>query len=233
MFGELRRHFAWRAELKALDAEIAREARPALAGPGGKSPGLFVWNLPVPGKPDAVMAFEAGGGDYDLFVVPVAAKAFQRAWLARGPQSEALPDGCRLRAELMTDRKYQHAAAAFARGADSPVPLARVGIATGKHGPAPAFTDGITRTFWLLANGVQAFPVIVAGEQAAATLAKIAGAGEPQRAADLVKQVAEARRRPQEPLEAVAGSQARPAPVSRPMARAARRSGPKGKGIEL
>jgi hypothetical protein len=56
------------------------------------------------------------------------------------------------------DSKFQWAADGFAHGAENPVPLARVGLSRRTHGYV-AFTNGITRTLWLLANGAISFPI--------------------------------------------------------------------------
>lgn len=189
MFSKIRRHLAWRSELKALDAQIERDPRPTLADADTATPGRAVWRLPVPGKPDAFMATEAGKADYDLFVVPVSAAEFNRLWLAGGPNSQERPDGCRLRKELASDSKFHHAVAGFAEGERNPVPLPRVGLGRVNGTPTVRFNDGVTRTFWLLANGVAAFPVIVAGQQEAVKLFLLAGAGQqPMRVSELVKQ---------------------------------------------
>ena len=44
-------------------------------------------------------------------------------------------------------------------GAKNPVPLAKVYGSGSEAAPAVDFTDGITRTLWLLVNGAPAFPV--------------------------------------------------------------------------
>ncbi|HGC8066998.1 TPA: fertility inhibition factor FiwA [Yersinia enterocolitica] len=189
MFSKIRRHLAWLSELKALDAQIERDPRPTLAKPDETTPGRVVWRLPVPGKPDAYMAMQAGQADHDLFVVPVSGPAFNRLWLGGGLSGNERPDGCRLRAELATDSKYHHAVAGFAEGQRNPVPLARVGLGRENGTPEVRFSDGVTRTFWLLANHVEAFPVVVAGEKTAAELAKLAGADSaPVRVSELFRQ---------------------------------------------
>lgn len=132
------------------------------------------------------MSIEAGHVDYDRFVVPVHAAAFYRAWLAGGLQSSKRWDGCLLPSELATDYKYRHAVAGFAHGEQNPVPLARVGACYHKGTVKIGFTDGITRTFWLLANNAAAFPVMVADLESAEALAKSVGLqSEPLRVSEL------------------------------------------------
>ncbi|WP_407238132.1 plasmid fertility inhibition factor family protein [Escherichia coli] len=76
---------------------------------------------------------------------------------------------------MPADGKYRHAAACFAEGLRSPVPLASVSMERTRDGTqSVSFGDGVTRT-WLLANNVAAFPVLIAGEAAAKQLAQLAG----------------------------------------------------------
>jgi hypothetical protein len=186
MLKYLRRCFALRTELKALNAQIECGERPMLASPVEQKPGKLVWRIPIPGQSDAFMSIEAGHADYDRFVVPVHAAAFYRAWLAGGLQSSKRWDGCLLPSELATDYKYRHAVAGFAHGEQNPVPLARVGACYHKGTVKIGFTDGITRTFWLLANNVAAFPVMVADLESAEALAKSVGLqSEPLRVSEL------------------------------------------------
>jgi hypothetical protein len=186
MLKYLRRCFALRTELKALNAQIECGERPMLASPVEQKSGKLVWRIPIPGQSDAFMSIEAGHADYDRFVVPVHAAAFYRAWLAGGLQSSKRWDGCLLPSELATDYKYRHAVAGFAHGEQNPVPLARVGACYHKGTVKIGFTDGITRTFWLLANNVAAFPVMVADLESAEALAKSVGLqSEPLRVSEL------------------------------------------------
>ncbi|ENG9282509.1 fertility inhibition factor FiwA [Salmonella enterica] len=202
MFEKLRQARAWRAELRELGNNLA----PAeLAKPDDTTPGRLLWCLPVPGKPDAFMRLDAGQADHDRFVVPVNAKAFNRLWLAGGLNSPERPDGCLLRKDMPSDSKYRHAVEGFAAGRDSPVPLANVALERGRT-PSVRFNDGVTRTLWLLANNVAAFPVLVAGEDNAKALAKLAGTdGSIMRVSEAVRGPEKAQQRAQEPLGTKSG----------------------------
>jgi hypothetical protein len=200
MFDNLRRRLAWRAELRELDQ---KQAPATLAKPDDSNPGRLLWCLPVPGKTDVFMALEKGEhADHDRFVVPVNAVAFNRLWLAGGLNSRERPDGCLLRRDMPADSKYRHAAACFAEGPQSPVPLASVSLECSRDGTqSVSFGDGVTRTFWLLANNVAAFPVLIAGEAAAKQLAQLAGTdGSTLRVSEAFRQVEKAPAIPQKPV---------------------------------
>lgn len=69
------------------------------------------------------------------------------------------------------DYKFGHAEGGFARGIENPVPLARIGVypPVDTNGTASvAFSNGITRTIWLLANGAPAFPIECSTDEASA-----------------------------------------------------------------
>jgi hypothetical protein len=221
MFEKLRQARAWRAELRERGNNLA----PAeLAKPDDTTPGRLLWCLPVPGKPDAFMRLDAGQADHDRFVVPVNAKAFNRLWLAGGLNSPERPDGCLLRKDMSRDSKYRHAVEGFAAGRDSPVPLANVVLERGRT-PSVRFNDGVTRTLWLLANNVAAFPVLVAGEDNAKALAKLAGTdGSTMRVSEVVRGPEKAPQNRQGPLGTKRGG------VEQERAKSAPEKAPRGQG---
>jgi hypothetical protein len=106
------------------------------------------------------------------------------------------------------DRKYPDAAEGFSFGIENPVPLAEIGCYVARqaeevrervwlffnrvvrvdHRPIPyvTFTNGITRTIWLLTNGARAFPIEVASNEAE-NLQRYCGViGSPMTVEDLV-----------------------------------------------
>lgn len=56
------------------------------------------------------------------------------------------------------DYKFSQAEEGFLLGEGNPVPLAEIGYREYPD-PSISFTNGITRTIWLLANGATAFPI--------------------------------------------------------------------------
>ena len=82
-----------------------------------------------------------------------------------------------------SDYKYSKAEIGFSHGISNPVPLAYPTCQIcNKNGVYVAFTNGITRTIWLLAQGSSSFPVEVDSEEAD-LLNKHAGIGQEPRPA--------------------------------------------------
>lgn len=115
-----------------------------------------------------------------------------------------------------SDYKFHHAEAGFSRGEWNPVPLASVSCGVyveqvkivrsryfgirkyvewqeGPHSNLLGFTNGITRTIWLLTAGVRVFPV-ECGAEHAALLQRLAGlpGSDPRTVADLLPEPTEA-----------------------------------------
>lgn len=137
-----------------------------------------VWRVPVPGEDDRFMSAKSGGIDREKFVVQVDTELFYRTWLA-GTSAWGKRDSadCVLRSEMPGDYKYPHAVSGFSQGRDNPVPLAEVNAWRDGSKVRVGFTNGITRTFWLIANRAPAFPVEVRGRQAAELLHRAVGFG--------------------------------------------------------
>ncbi|MGE4411080.1 MAG: fertility inhibition factor FiwA [Sphingobium sp.] len=212
MFKRIRQRLALRAEIASLDAELEREPRPSLAdpqlaGPGPDGQGAIVWRIPVDGGKDVHMTLKGMEWGHDPYVVPVCAKRFYRTWLRRGLVSQSQPDAPALRRDIPQHRKYRWAEQGFAAADQSnPVPLARVHACATDRGDSFAFTDGVTRTLWLIANGAKAFPVTTGDREDAKRIAEAAGIGQPIRVADLVERMerrATPPTRPPEPPQSI------------------------------
>lgn len=108
-------------------------------------------------------------GDDRRGIVIVDAEKFLAAWKAypfyKEPVSLMDEQGWR------QDYKFESAKDGFSHGIENPVPLANIGVhpPRGENGcTSVAFTNGITRTIWLLANGASAFPIECSAAEAAA-----------------------------------------------------------------
>ena len=110
------------------------------------------------------------------WIVIVRKRPFLEAW-ARSGQEQQLAKGDE--AAWRADYKFLHAEKGFANGRDNPVPLAWCDAHYRMDKGLPVlytgFTDGITRTIWLLANGAEKFPVSVSNERSALLLYRGAG----------------------------------------------------------
>lgn len=141
------------------------------------------WAIKVPGQKDQFMRVRSGALNSETFVVHVDTEAFYAAWLKSSPArlNGYTSTDCRLRSDMPSDRKFNDAAAGFAAGRDSPVPLAEVKAdkSQQKNEVHIGFTDGVTRSFWLIANRAESFPVMVRGHESAKLLSETAGAGVP------------------------------------------------------
>ena len=63
------------------------------------------------------------------------------------------------------DYKFHLAENGFAKSMDSPVPLADVNVHIKDGEISCSLNDGMTRTLWLLANGIKEFPVLVRNDK--------------------------------------------------------------------
>ncbi|NHZ99111.1 hypothetical protein [Massilia sp. CCM 8734] len=133
-------------------------------------------------------------GDDCYAVVMVDSDRFLELW--RQPLSSHREVALNTPATWPNDYKYAHAVDGFSHGFENPVPLAEVScwrstgdvveyrtyfhffqrkVVIGRAGePCLSFVNGITRTIYLLANGVRSFPVLCE-RQAADLLVELAG----------------------------------------------------------
>lgn len=167
-----------REELVGLDQKIGLSWPPQPATLVEVRNGRALWQITL-GDGGACFMCLATNPESTSFVVHVHADRFYRAWLAAGAFSDRRPDACKLRDEMPSDYKFPAAARCMSIGAHNPVPLADGGAALTAAGvPEPSFVNGVTRTFWLLANHARAFPIEVSNEPAALALFAAAGLGQ-------------------------------------------------------
>jgi len=77
---------------------------------------------------------------------------------------------------MVRDRKFAGAEEGFRVSQSNPVPLAEVGFSD-REGRAVGFTNGITRTMWLLVQGASSFPVECSTAEAARMAALVGADG--------------------------------------------------------
>ncbi|MBR8135915.1 plasmid fertility inhibition factor family protein [Burkholderia cenocepacia] len=134
------------------------------------------WRVPVPNQADCYLKAEPGGPE--RFVVHIDAETFYRRWLETSPTfPKQNSQDCVPRRAMSLDSKFAVAATAFRGGRDAPVTLPSVGYWAAASGYEVAMSDGMTRTFWLLAHRVRSFPVSVADASWATILNGMAGIG--------------------------------------------------------
>jgi hypothetical protein len=114
-----------------------------------------------------VFLYVSGGypSDSNCAVVEVDAVRFLKVW--RHPRSSHSDVAHRTVTGWRQDSKYASIDDAFQRSEVCPLPLPELGLSS-RTEPCIGFTDGVTRTLWLLANGARAFPVICSLPEAAA-----------------------------------------------------------------
>ncbi|WP_447907985.1 plasmid fertility inhibition factor family protein [Serratia fonticola] len=112
----------------------------------------------------------------DYWIVLVEKRPFLQAW-ARAHQERHLAVGDE--SIWRQDRKFASAEDGFSPGRENPVPLAECGgdyvVEKGLPALRLCFGNGVTRTIWLLANGVERFPVKVSTARTAQLIHRGAG----------------------------------------------------------
>ncbi|WP_447874846.1 plasmid fertility inhibition factor family protein [Serratia fonticola] len=112
----------------------------------------------------------------DYWIVLVEKRPFLQAW-ARAHQERHLAVGDE--SIWRQDRKFADAEDGFSHGRENPVPLAECGGGYLVEDGLPvlwlSIGNGVTRTIWLLANGVERFPVKVSTARTAQLIHRGAG----------------------------------------------------------
>ena len=108
----------------------------------------------------------------DSFIVLVERIRFESVWFKCGDRvAPTLARGNEL--IWRSDEKFHFAEKGFGYGVENPVPLACMSASSAY--PQVSFVDGITRTIWLMANGVGQFPVLTHSFEEARNLHRYIG----------------------------------------------------------
>lgn len=163
--------------MSLIDVLVARsKIKPvSLAGrpaQDGKDGCRQIWRIDIPGRRYVYMS----SLDSDCVTV-VNASRFYYYWLRqslgqdRGDSAACVPIN-----KMKADYKYHYAEEGFSYGLANPVPVAAIGCYLRNGKPCIGFTNGVTRTFWLISNGCKAFPIDAGDAESAQLLNKICGA---------------------------------------------------------
>ena len=135
-----------------------------------------IWSIPLRDGGEAFVSAKKNAGINDeMYVVEVDADRFYYHWLRSTLESGG---HCVPLQNMPDDYKYHLAEEGFAEGRKNPVPLAEVTAYELYGQDYVSFSNGITRSFWLLAHGAKSFPVEVHGQESAQRLHQLAGVGE-------------------------------------------------------
>lgn len=119
----------------------------------------LVFAVPLPRRDPVFMSMGVSECEKKRYgIVIVDSEKFLQLWRsdprpARNYEADGSPE------TWPNDHKYKDADARFYDGPKNPVPLAYVTCGTARQVKYATFTDGITRTIWLLTQGCAAFPV--------------------------------------------------------------------------
>lgn len=158
----------WREliELKRT-AEVAQE--PVIPEIVLIEAGKIVWRIALSPTRSAFLS-EVVPNYGKKFVAYVHAGKFYSQWRRQSLLRPGDLQGCPRLDDMDRDYKYPSAVRGFTHGGANPVPLADIVFLKGI-----GFTNGITRTLWLIRNGAQSFPVATSCEESSLRLARELG----------------------------------------------------------
>ncbi len=116
----------------------------------------LIWEIELAEDKTAYMQFEEGVSSCQ-HIVYIDTEKFYYHWL----QSTDGFHKCPVRTKMPLDRKYAGAETVFSHGRENPVLLADPVINFTGNEFSISFSNGITRTMWLIANGAKSFPIQV------------------------------------------------------------------------
>lgn len=175
-------HYAYLKKLECfqLEKQIKMQSVPQMSLMTSIDANGIVWQIDLPDREPCFMCSKIGELDDQFFVVHVDAQKFYYYWLLSSvnPSDRNRPNHCVLLKDMPRDYKFHNAVNHFKDSQSNPIPLA-LAFADSYYGnPYIGFTDGVTRTMWLLVNGAKSFPIEVHSEGSAQHLFELAGIGE-------------------------------------------------------
>lgn len=164
-------------ELRQLRKVAQSHGRPELPELVKIDPFEAVWRVSIPNHEPRFMSVRSGAVNHEFFVVHLDAERFYHAWFKASPRiPRRRCSDCICRFQMSADYKYKWAVDGFSHGVNNPGPLAESGAHVDAGGRlCLGFTNGVTRTYWLLENHCPAFPVKVCGGDSAHLLHQTAG----------------------------------------------------------
>lgn len=178
----LNSHYAYLKKLEcfAFEQQIKNQSPSTASILTSITANEIVWQIELPDRDPCFMRSKIGGLDDEFYVVHIDAKRFYYYWLLSSvnPSDRNRPNHCVLLKDMPQDYKFNDAVKGFADCVDNPVPLALAFADHAFGNPYIGFTNGVTRTMWLLVQGVTSFPIEVHGADSARQLYELAGIGE-------------------------------------------------------
>jgi len=135
-----------------------------------------IWEVPIPDREPVYMRLDRSA-DETSYAVHVDTELFYYYWLLTSRRTSY--HKCPPRQKMPLDRKYDQAVEGFDAGRKSPVPLARPHLHIREGLVSLLFTNGLTRSMWLIANRAPSFPVEVSSLVEAQLFQHILGTNEP------------------------------------------------------
>lgn len=168
-------------EISKLNKKFKTHTKPSSSEYMGIEKGVAYWRVKTI-KNEVTLCWPIFGMDVgpqsDNFIVHVDAFLFYKKWL-EGTLVDQLNRSinCHIKSQMPIDKKFKNAVAVLEKP-NCVVPLAKVTIEKLFGEERIFFIDGVTRTFWLLFNEAQSFPILVNGKDKADKLHEFAGVGE-------------------------------------------------------
>ncbi len=176
--GYAKLHSSLDIELKSLSGSFQSRALPDLPKLIKNDGSNAVWKISLSNEQNCYMSAKRNYANNDnSFIVNVDSERFYHAWLKSSVENNG---HCVARQEMPLDYKYTDAEVGFSHGIENPVPLADAYVypVNDDQDLVLSLSNGITRSFWLIANQADSFPIHVINKDIANQLHKLVGIGD-------------------------------------------------------